>query len=139
MNELVKITDSPIDPNYVIDLVKTPDSGAVNIFVGTVRNSTKNREVKKLEFEAYEDMAIKEIDKIINQVKKKWPVRSMAIYHRVGVLDIGDIPVVIAVSTPHRKQGFEACQYAIDTLKETVPIWKKEIFADGEQWVSAHP
>jgi len=139
MIDLVKITDSPIDPNYLIDLVKTDDSGAVNVFVGTVRNSTKNREVKKLEFEAYDSMAIKEINKIIDQVKEKWPVRTMAIYHRVGVLGIGDIPVVIAVSTPHRQAGFEACQYAIDTLKETVPIWKKEYFADGEQWVSAHP
>ena len=139
MNSLIKITDSLIDPSNVIDLVKTPDSGAINVFIGTVRNSTKNRDVKQLEFEAYDTMAIKEIDKIIGQAKQKWPISSMAIHHRVGVLEIGDIPVVIAVSTPHRQQGFEACQYAIDTLKETVPIWKKEIFADGEQWVSAHP
>ena len=139
MNNLIKITDRPIDPSHVIDLVKTPDSGAINVFVGTVRNSTKNRDVKELEFEAYDTMAIKEIDKIIAQAKQKWPISAMAIYHRVGVLGIGDIPVVIAVSTPHRQQGFEACQYAIDTLKETVPIWKKEIFTDGEQWVSAHP
>lgn len=139
MNNLIKITDRPIDPSDVIDLVKTPDSGAINVFVGTVRNSTKNRDVKELEFEAYDTMAIKEIDKIIAQAKQKWPISAMAIYHRVGVLGIGDIPVVIAVSTPHRQQGFEACQYAIDTLKETVPIWKKEIFTDGEQWVSAHP
>ena len=139
MNNLIKITDRPIDPSHVIDLVKTPDSGAINVFVGTVRNSAKNRDVKELEFEAYDTMAIKEIDKIIAQAKQKWPISAMAIYHRVGVLGIGDIPVVIAVSTPHRQQGFEACQYAIDTLKETVPIWKKEIFTDGEQWVSAHP
>jgi molybdopterin synthase catalytic subunit len=139
MNSLIKITDSPIDPNNVIDLVKTPDSGAINVFVGTVRNSTKNRDVKQLEFEAYDTMAIKEIDKIIDQAKQKWPISLMAIHHRVGVLEIADIPVVIAVSTPHRQQGFEACQFAIDTLKETVPIWKKEIFTDGEQWVSAHP
>lgn len=139
MNNLIKITDIPIEPSDVIDLVKTPDSGAINVFIGTVRNSTKNRDVKQLEFEAYNTMAVKEIDKIIAQAKKKWPISSMAIYHRVGVLEIGEIPVVIAVSTPHRQQGFEACQYAIDTLKETVPIWKKEIFSDGEQWVSAHP
>ena len=139
MNNLIEITDSPIEPNDVIDLVKTPDSGAINVFIGTVRNITKNRDVKQLEFEAYNTMAIKEIDKIIAQAKEKWPISAMAIYHRVGMLEIGDIPVVIAVSTPHRKQGFEACQYAIDTLKETVPIWKKEIFMDGEQWVSAHP
>lgn len=139
MSSYVHITNSPIDTQMVIDLVKTDSSGAVNVFIGTVRNSTKNKEVVGLEFESYESMAIKEIDKIISAAKKRWPVNEMAIYHRVGSLAIGDVPVVIAVSTPHRRQGFEACQFAIDTLKETVPIWKKEIFADGEEWVSAHP
>jgi len=139
MSIYVHITNSPIDTQMVIDLVKTDSSGAVNVFIGTVRNSTKNKEVVALEFESYESMAIKEIDKIINEAKKRWPINEMAIYHRVGALAIGDVPVVIAVSTPHRRQGFEACQFAIDTLKETVPIWKKEIFADGEEWVSAHP
>ena len=139
MRSYVHITNSPIDTQMVIDLVKTDSSGAVNVFIGTVRNSTKNKEVVGLEFESYESMAIKEIDKIISAAKKRWPVNEMVIYHRVGSLAIGDVPVVIAVSTPHRRQGFEACQFAIDTLKETVPIWKKEIFADGEEWVSAHP
>jgi molybdopterin synthase catalytic subunit len=139
MRTLIHITDSPIDTNAVINLVKTDDSGAVNVFIGTVRNSTRNKEVIGLEFEAYERMALKEINKIVNHAKERWPINAMAIHHRVGALKIGDIPVVIAVSTPHRQQGFEACQYAIDTLKLTVPIWKKEIFADGEAWVSAHP
>ena len=139
MQTLVQITDLPIDPEAVINLVKTDNSGAINVFIGTVRNSTQNREVVKLEFEAYESMAIKELQKIANQVKARWPVNEIAIHHRIGALSIGDIPVVIAVSTPHRKQGFEACEFAIDTLKLAVPIWKKEIFADGEEWVSAHP
>ena len=139
MSPLVHITNLPIDTETVIDLVKTDNSGAVNVFIGTVRNSTKNKEVVGLEFESYESMAVKEIDKIIAKAKKRWPINEMAIHHRVGMLAIGDVPVVIAVSTPHRKQGFEACQFAIDSLKETVPIWKKEIFADGEEWVSAHP
>ena len=139
MQTLVQITDLPIDPEAVINLVKTADSGAINVFIGTVRNKTQNREVVKLEFEAYESMAIKELNKIVSQVKARWPINEMAIHHRVGELDIGDIPVVIAVSTPHRKQGFEACEFAIDTLKQSVPIWKKEIFADGEEWVSVHP
>jgi molybdopterin synthase catalytic subunit len=139
MSLLVNITNLPIDTEKVINLVKTNSSGAVNVFIGTVRNSTQNKEVVGLEFESYESMAVKEIDKIIAQAKTRWPINEMAIYHRVGLLAIGDVPVVIAVSTPHRKQGFEACQFAIDTLKETVPIWKKEIFADGEEWVSAHP
>jgi molybdopterin synthase catalytic subunit len=139
MSSLIQITDKAIDTESVIDLVKTDDSGAVNLFIGTVRNKTKNKEVAGLEFEAYERMALKELEKIVDHVKKHWPINAMAIHHRVGALKIGDIPVVIAVSTPHRQQGFEACQYAIDTLKLTVPIWKKEIFADGEEWVSAHP
>ena len=139
MKSLVQITEVPIEAEAVIQLVRTADSGAVNVFIGTVRNSTNNKEVVALEFEAYEAMAIKEIKKIIEQIKVRWPINGIAIHHRVGVLAIGDIPVVIAVSTPHRQQGFEACQYAIDTLKQTVPIWKKEIFADGEEWVSAHP
>ena len=139
MQALIQITDLPILPDAVINLVKTDDSGAVNVFIGTVRNSTQNREVVKLVFEAYENMAIKELQKIADQIKSRWPVNEIAIHHRVGELAIGDIPVVIAVSTAHRQQGFEACQFAIDTLKMAVPIWKKEIFADGEEWVSAHP
>lgn len=139
MEPFIKITDQIIDANEVTNLVKTDGSGAVNVFIGTVRNSTKGREVIRLEFEAYERMALKEIAKIADQARQKFNINEIAIYHRVGVLSIGDIPVVIAVSTAHRQQGFEACQYAIDTLKETVPIWKKEFFADGEEWVSTHP
>ena len=139
MQALVQITDLPIDSEAVINLVRTDDSGAINVFIGTVRNSTQNREVVKLEFEAYESMALKELQKIVDQVKARWPVNEIAIHHRVGELAIGDVPVVIAVSTPHRTQGFEACEFAIDTLKLAVPIWKKEIFADGEEWVSTHP
>ena len=139
MKSLVQITKVPIEAEAVIQLVQTANSGSINVFIGTVRNSTNNKEVVALEFEAYETMAVKEINKIIEQIKARWPINGIAIHHRVGTLAIGDIPVVIAVSTPHRQQGFEACQYAIDTLKQTVPIWKKEIFADGEEWVSAHP
>ncbi len=139
MESFIQITDVPIKAEAVIQLVRTDDSGAVNVFIGTVRNSTQNKEVVGLEFEAYETMALKEINKIVELIKDRWPINAIAIHHRVGALAIGDIPVVIAVSTPHRKQGFEACQFAIDTLKQKVPIWKKEIFADGEEWVSAHP
>ena len=84
-------------------------------------------------------MAIKEMEKIGQRASEKWPVQAIAIHHREGVLQIGEIAVVIAVACPHRKNAFAACQFAIDTLKETVPIWKKEIFEDGEVWVAAHP
>lgn len=120
-------------------VMKDPYCGATNIFVGTVRGSSKGRKVKKLEFEAKESMAHKEMHNIALEASKKWPVKQILIQHRIGVVDVGDIPVVIAVSTPHRQQSFEACAYIIDELKKNVPIWKKEIYEDGEIWVSAHP
>ena len=109
------------------------------MFIGTVRNSTKGKPVVRLEFEAYESMAIKEMEKIAAQAFAKWPVQKVAIHHRIGVLHIGEIPVVVAVSATHRDAAFDACRYIIDTLKLTVPIWKKELFEDGEVWVAAHP
>jgi molybdopterin synthase catalytic subunit len=84
-------------------------------------------------------MAISEINKIIEKAKGRWPILKVAISHRIGTLQIGDEAVVLAVSTPHRNESFEACQFIIDTLKQTVPIWKKEVFEGGEEWVSAHP
>jgi molybdopterin synthase catalytic subunit len=139
VGDLIHISDQALDEQAIIALVRSASAGAIDVFIGTVRNRTKGKNVVRLEFESYDVMAIKEIQKIIDQAKKKWPVAEMAIYHRKGVLSIGETAVVIAVSTPHRKASFEACQYAIDTLKETVPIWKKEVFDDGEVWVAAHP
>ena len=136
---MIKITDQPLNTQAIIDSVASPEGGAVNVFIGTVRNVTKGKQVIRLEFEAYEPMATKELTKIMEEAKRKWPILKVAVHHRVGVLDISEVPVVIAVSTPHRAAGFEACQYIIDTLKQTVPIWKKEIFEDGEVWVAAHP
>lgn len=109
------------------------------MFIGTVRNSTKGKEVLRLEFEAYEAMALKEMHKIAEAVLERWPVEKILIHHRTGVLAVGEVPVVIAVAAAHRTAVFEACRFAIDTLKQTVPIWKKEVFADGESWVAAHP
>jgi len=136
---MIKITDKPINTQEVIDLVASPQAGAIDVFIGTVRNTTQSKSVQRLEFEAYEAMAISEIRKIVDQTCERWSVQKMAVYHRKGILEIGDIAVVIAVSTPHRKDAFDACQFAIDTLKQTVPIWKKEVFEDGEEWVAAHP
>ena len=122
-----------------IDWVMTPESGGIDVFIGTVRNTTKGKKVLRLEFEAYEPMALKEIEKIAAQAFEKWPVQKLLVYHRVGVLEVGEIPVIIAVSCAHRDAAFEACRFVIDTLKQTVPIWKKEVFEDGETWVAAHP
>ena len=122
-----------------IDWVMTPESGGIDVFIGTVRNATKGKQVMRLEFEAYEPMALKEIGKIAAQAFEKWPVQKLLVHHRVGVLEVGEIPVIIAVSCAHRDAAFEACRFVIDTLKQTVPIWKKEVFDDGETWVAAHP
>lgn len=135
----IKILSTPLSHQDCLDFVTNDNAGGIVTFVGTVRNQTKQKEVVRLEFESYEPMAIKEMEKIAARAAEKWPVEKMVIHHRVGTLAIGEIAVIIAVATPHRKAAFEACEFAIDTLKETVPIWKKEIFKDGEVWVAAHP
>lgn len=135
----IQLLSSPLQPQACIDFVSSPSAGGLNVFIGTVRNNTANRPVQRLEFEAYEPMAVSEMRKIAEQVMQRWPAEKVSFHHRTGVLFPGDIAVVIAVSTPHRQASFEACQYAIDTLKKTVPIWKKEAFEDGEVWVAAHP
>jgi molybdopterin synthase catalytic subunit len=117
----------------------SPESGGIDVFIGTVRNQTKGKKVVRLEFEAYEPMAIAEMEKIAAQALEKWPVQKILIHHRTGVLQIGEVPVVIAVSAAHRAAAFDACRYIIDTLKQTVPIWKKEFFEDGEVWVGSTP
>ena len=135
----IKVQSTPLSEQACIDLVADDAAGGTTVFIGTVRNQTKGKTVQRLEFEAYIPMAEKEMRKIAESVEEKWKALKIVIHHRVGVLQVGEVPVIIAVSTPHRKAAFEACEYAIDTLKETVPIWKKEIFEDGEELVSAHP
>lgn len=135
----IQLKTIALDPQECIDRVAADNTGGMAVFIGTVRNQTKGKPVVRLEFEAYAPMAIAEMRKIAEQAKAKWDTVKIAIHHRTGVLRIGEIAVIIAVTTPHRKAAFEACQYCIDTLKETVPIWKKEIFEDGEVWVAAHP
>jgi molybdopterin synthase catalytic subunit len=135
----INIADFPLDVVECYQLAHSYEAGGQAIFVGTVRNQTQNKKVVKLVFEAYTPMAIKEMQKIALSLEERWGALKVVIHHREGELLVGDIAVIIAVSTPHRAAAFEACQYAIDTLKETVPIWKKEFFEDGEIWVAAHP
>ena len=135
----IDVSDLPLQLADCYHLAITPDAGGQAIFVGKVRNQTQNKKVIKLVFEAYTPMAIKEMQKIGSTLEERWGALKVVIHHRVGELLVGDIAVIIAVSTPHRAAAFEACQYAIDTLKETVPIWKKEFFEDGQIWVAAHP
>lgn len=137
--QLIVVTDQKLNTQAIIESVEDSGAGAINVFIGTVRDNTANKEVTRLEYESFDAMAIKEIQKIIDQAGEKWPILKIAVHHRKGLLQIGDEAVVIAVSTPHRKASFEACEFVIDTLKQTVPIWKKEVFTDGEVWSSAHP
>ena len=136
---MVKIVETPIDIQQVIDLVRSDKAGAIDVFIGTVRSKTAEKNVVRLEYDAYNSMVIKEMQKIVDQAKEKWPVEKMAIHHRKGTLQIGEVAVVIAVSTPHRGDAFEACRFVIETLKKTTPIWKKEIYDGGEEWVSPRP
>jgi len=135
----IEISAKPLNIPFCIDWVMSPQSGGIDVFIGTVRDATKGKKVLELEFEAYERMALTEMRKIADDVLTRWPVHKILIHHRTGSLQIADIPVVIAVSAAHRDAAFDACRYAIDTLKQTVPIWKKEVFEDGEVWVAAHP
>ena len=114
-------------------------SGGIDVFIGTVRDSTKGKAVVRLEFEAYEPMALRQMQKIAEEAMRNWPVDKILIHHRTGVLQAGEVPVIIVVAAAHRVAAFDACRFAIDSLKENVPIWKKEIFEDGETWVAAHP
>ena len=135
----IRVVETPISILEVEQFVNHPDCGGTCLFIGTVRNQTNNKAVLHLEFETYEPMAIKEMHKIAEEILKTSSALKVAIHHRSGLLKIGEIAVVIAVACPHRKDSFSACSYAIDTLKKTVPIWKKEVFADGSVWVGAHP
>lgn len=135
----IKVTAEPLDIPACIDWVMSPQSGGIDVFIGTVRDATKGKPVVRLEFEAYVPMALSEMRKLAEQAIAKWPLHKVLLHHRTGVLPIGDVPVVIAVSAAHRAAAFDACRFLIDTLKQTVPIWKKEIFEDGEVWVAAHP
>ena len=134
----IQIVDR-IDLNEAYSYLNTPEAGAVNFFVGTVRNNAHGKAVKKLVFEAYEPMAIKELEKLANLAMEKWPVSKLLLLHIVGEKEIGEPVVVVGIASPHRDTAFEACRFLIDELKKTVPIWKKEFYEDGSIWVNAHP
>ena len=138
-NTSIKITPEKLNLQECYDFVQDDSCGGIALFVGTVRNKTQQKEVTNLDFSTYKEMAIKEIEKIASKALAQFDILKIAIHHAEGNLKIGGIPVIIAVSSPHRKAAFAACQFAIDTLKETVPIWKKEHFADGEVWVNSTP
>jgi molybdopterin synthase catalytic subunit len=135
----ILLQDTDLDPVQCGQAVWTEGTGAIVLFDGRVRNATQGKSVKELFFESYRPMAIKEMSKVAEQALANFDIIKIAIHHKLGSLKIGEIPVLIAVSSAHRKAAFEACEFAIDELKKTVPIWKKEYFEDGEIWVSATP
>ena len=135
---MIHLTPDPIDHAALTEAVRRPDCGAIVTFLGTVRDLTGERVTVALDYEAYPGMAEKKMAEIEADTRRRWPVGDIALVHRLGHLEVGEISVAVAVSCPHRAEAFEACRYAIDRLKEIVPIWKKENWADGStEWV--HP
>jgi len=137
-NKIIEIVDI-IDTSQVFSELSDTKSGGICVFVGTVREFTQNEKVMSLEFETYKKMAIKEMDKIAVHALEKWNLNKVIIRHAVGLKKVEEPVVVVGASSAHRDACFEACRYLIDTLKETVPIWKKEVFENKTVWVSAHP
>ena len=131
---MVRLALDPIDPRMAEDAVGGPENGAVVTFAGVVRNHSKGRAVVGLEYQAYEPMARAGMQAIVDQVRLRWGL-ACAILHRVGPVPVGEMAVVVAVSSAHRAEAFEACRWAIDTLKHDVPIWKKEHAVDGTWWI----
>lgn len=135
MRTLYQITEVPIDPEALRTAVADPASGAVASFVGTTRNSFGGRGVLYLEYEAYAPMAELEMQKVGTEIALRWPtVTGVAIAHRIGRVEIGEVSVAVAVSAPHRREALAACAHGIDRLKATLPVWKREVFTDGSEW-----
>ncbi|UOR13144.1 molybdenum cofactor biosynthesis protein MoaE [Halobacillus amylolyticus] len=135
MSKQFWITDHPISIEEVVKLVSRREAGAINTFIGTVREFTYGKRTLHLEYQAYRPMAEKKLEQLGQEIEERWPDTKTAIAHRIGRLEIEDIAVVIAVSTPHRADSYDASRYAIERIKEIVPIWKKENWEDGEAWI----
>ena len=130
-----RITADPLDLGATVAEVASPDAGAVATFVGTVRRSSRGRDVQYLEYEAFEEMAEPMLARLAADLTERHGLCAVAIHHRIGRVEIGEPSVAIAVSAPHRAAALDACHEAIDTLKETIPLWKKEVYAGGEEWI----
>lgn len=132
---MIEIRRDRIQIDQVIKSVQDPSAGGIDVFIGTTRNKSGGKEVVSLEYQAYEEMALKMMSELEGETRERWEIQKLSIVHRVGPVAIGEASVVIAVSSVHRREAFEACRFAIDRLKKQVPIWKKEVFADGETWI----
>lgn len=130
-----EIVEAPIDVGALVAKVASPRAGGIATFLGVVRDNSLGRKVRYLLYEAYPPMAVKEMERVEAEVRQRWEVEAVAITHRIGRLEIGEASVAIAVSSAHRREAIEACHFAIDLLKQTVPVWKKEYWEGGEVWI----
>ena len=133
---MIEVSHLPLDPERTTSLVRKDTNGAVVTFLGTTRNNFQGKRVLTLEYEAFEEMALKKMEQIRKELQAEFKIEDIAISHRVGAVPIGQISLVVAVASPHRKEAFLACHKAVDRVKEIVPIWKKEIFEEGSRWVA---
>jgi len=136
---VIAVTDRPIDVGAVLDAVEGAAEGAVVLFLGRVRDHARDKAVTRLDYEAYGSMAENELGALAERARSEHGAASVAVVHRTGRLEVGEVAVAVAVSAGHRAEAFEACRWLIDTLKERAPIWKKEWYGDGAHWVSEHP
>ena len=132
---MFRLTREPIDIQKTVESIQKPEDGAVVVFDGVVRNHSKDKSVRYLEYYAYESMALKKLEEVGARARSGYAIRNIAIVHRLGRLDVGECSVAIVVASAHRGPAFEACRFAIDTIKEIVPIWKKEFYENGEVWI----
>ncbi len=137
--DLMELRDAPLDAAELAAAVRTDADGAVVIFTGVVRERSRGKTVRALVYEAYGAMAQRQIQTLAEEARRRWSITDLAIVHRTGTLRIGETSVVIAVAAPHRGEAFDACEWLIDELKRTVPIWKKEVYTEGEAWVDDRP
>lgn len=132
------ISREPLDPAALVESVRVDESGAVALFYGVVRNENLGRNVQYLEYDVYPEMAIKKMREIADEVRAKYTITGIGVLHRVGRLEIGETSLLVAVSSAHRVAAFEACHFAVDRIKQVVPIWKKEVWDNGEEWIEGH-
>ncbi len=135
----IELTHSVIDTKAITDALKVGEDGAVTVFDGIVRNNTKGRKTLYLDYSAYESMALQQMQSLATEAITRFGIRDVAMVHRLGRLEIGETSILIAVASAHRGVTFEACRWLIDTLKQQVPIWKKEVFVDGAVWAAGEP
>ncbi|HXG41289.1 MAG TPA: molybdenum cofactor biosynthesis protein MoaE [Dehalococcoidia bacterium] len=131
----IQLTPEPLDPQRAAELVRRDDAGAVVVFLGVVRDHNQGRRVLYLEYDAYAEMAQEVLGELAQEAKSRWPIAEVAIFHRTGRLEVGETSLVVAVSSAHRAEAFQAAHWLVDRLKERAPIWKKEVFEGGEEWI----